>query len=230
MERAEGEGTGIEDGDVVVVAQKIVSKAEGRIMRLRDVVPGREAEEIADVTGKDDRLVELVLRDAGKIVKAGKGVLIVETGNKHVCINAGIDKSNVTGSDSYSLLPSDPDSSARRIRDRVMELSGKRVGVIVSDTSSRPFRRGQVDMVIGLAGFHPFRDYRGKVDRAGYTMKVKYTAIADELAAAAELVIGQGDEGIPVAVIRGVAFVEEEGSSSIDLCVSKEIDLFTDTL
>ena len=227
---AERQGVGVEDGDIVVVAQKIVSKAEGRVVKLRDVEPSREAERIGEATGRDERLVELVLREAVRVVKAGRDALIVETRNGRICLNAGIDKSNIHGEDSYVLLPLDPDSSARRIRERIFELSGKRVGVIVSDTTSRPFRRGQVDMAIGVAGLHPFRDYRGERDRAGYTLKVKYISIADEVASAAELVMGQGREGVPVALVRGIEFIEDEQPSSKSLNVSKEIDLFKDTL
>lgn len=227
---AERQGIGIEEGDVVVVAQKIVSKAEERIVRLSEVDPSGEAERIAGITWKDRRLVELILREAGEVVKTGRDALIVETRKKRICLNAGIDKSNIYGEDAYSLLPLDPDASAWEIRRRILELSGRRVGVIVSDTSSRPFRRGQVNMAIGLAGIHPFRDYRGKPDRTGYILKVKYITLADEIASAAELVMGQGDEGIPVAVVRGIDFLEEEKPSSTDLNVSKDIDLFRDTL
>ena len=225
VEAAGREGVGIEDGDVIVVAQKIVSKAEGLIVDLKDVKPSEKAIELAKRTGKDARFVELVLRESSHVLKADESTIIVDRGG-FVCINAGIDRSNVGGEARFSLLPSDPDESARRIAKDILRLTGKRVFVIVSDTSSRPLRQGQVDFAIGLAGLNPFRDYRGKRDLYGYMLRVKRVAFADELASAAELVIGQGDEGIPVAIIRGVN-VEESNSSAKELTISRKLDLFS---
>jgi coenzyme F420-0:L-glutamate ligase/coenzyme F420-1:gamma-L-glutamate ligase len=231
VEIAKRQGVSIENGDIFVVAQKIVSKAEGRVFRLRKVKPSEEAKRLATITLKDPRFVEQVLQACRRIVKAAPETLIVETQNGMICINAGIDKSNVKGEDSYALLPKDADKSARRIRQRIIELTGKRVAVIISDTYSRPFRKGQVEYAIGIAGIYPFKDYRGQKDLYDYVLKVKNIAIVDEIAAAAELVMGQGSEGIPVAVIKNVDKAEFTGKCSIDdLFISKREDLFKGTL
>jgi coenzyme F420-0:L-glutamate ligase/coenzyme F420-1:gamma-L-glutamate ligase len=148
-----------------------------------------------------------------------------------ICINAGIDKSNVEGEDAYALLPKDSDESARKIRRKIMELTGKKVAVIISDTYSRPFRKGQVEFAIGIAGINPFRDYRGQKDLYNYVLKVKNIAIVDEIAAAAELVMGQGSEGIPVAIIKNLDRVKLTEECSIkDMFISKQEDLFKGTL
>ncbi len=224
-------GISIEDGDVLVVAQKIVSKAEGRVFQLKNVKPSEKAEKLAKITLKDPDFVEHVLQASRKIVKASSEILIVENENGIICINAGIDKSNVEGEDSYALLPRDSDDSARRIRQKIMEVTGKKVAVIVSDTYSRPFRKGQADFAIGMAGINPFRDYRGEKDLYNYFLKVKNIAIVDEIAAAAELVMGQGSEGIPVAIIRNLEKAELTGEHSIsDLFISRQEDLFKGTL
>ena len=224
-------GVSIEDGDILVVAQKIVSKAEGRVFQLEDIKPSERAREIAKITWKNPNFVELVLREAQKIVKTSPETLIVETEDGIVCINAGIDKSNVEGEDSYALLPKDADESAKKIRKGIMELTGKRVAVIISDTYSRPFRKGQVDFAIGVAGINPFKDYRGKKDLYDYVLKVKNIAVVDEIAAAAELVMGQGGEGIPVAIVKNLNRAELTERCSIkDLFISKQEDLFKGTL
>jgi len=225
------EGVALNDGDVVVVAHKVVSKAEGRTVRLRDVEPSEEAEKIAKVTLRDPRLVELILRETRSVVKASPEIIIVENKQGLVCINAGVDKSNVEGEDAYALLPRDPDAWAERIRSEITKLTGKKVAVIISDTYSRPFRRGQVEFAIGIAGIAPFRDYRGQRDLFNYVLKVKNTAVADEMASAAELLMGQGKEGVPVVVIKGLGGVGwRENASSADLLISKDEDLFKDTL
>jgi len=224
-------GVSIEDGDILVVAQKIVSKAEGRVFQLEDIKPSERAREIAKITWKNPNFVELVLREAQKIVKTSPETLIVETEDGIVCINAGIDKSNVEGEDSYALLPKDADESAKKIRKGIMELTGKRVAVIISDTYSRPFRKGQVDFAIGVAGINPFKDYRGKKDLYDYVLKVKNIAVVDEIAAAAELVMRQGSEGIPVAIVKNLNRAELTERCSIkDLFISKQEDLFKGTL
>jgi len=231
VETAKKENVPINDGDVIVVAQKVVSKAEGRVTQLRSVKPSERAEEIARITSRDHRLVELVLSEMKKIVKATQDTLIVENRRGLVCINSGIDKSNVPGEDSYALLPEDPDQSAMKIRSQIMRLTGKKVAVIICDTYSRPFRRGQVEFAIGIAGINPFKDYRGQKDLFDYVLKVKNAAIADEIACAAELVMGQGDEGIPVAIIKNVQRAELNGTfSAEDLNISREEDLFKGTL
>jgi len=231
VETAGREGVSIDDGDIVVVAQKVVSKAEGRVARLRDVKPSERAEELARITLKDARFVELVLRETKQIVNASRDTLIVENKRGMICINAGVDKSNVPGEDSYALLPEDPDESARRIRSQIMKLTGKRVAVVVCDTYSRPFRRGMVEFAIGIAGIAPFKDYRGQEDMFGYVLKVKNIAIVDEIASAAELVMGQAKEAVPVVIIKNLGRAERSEASSInELAISREEDLFKETL
>jgi len=231
VETMKREGVSLSDGDIIAIAQKVVSKAEGRIVRLRDVNPSEKAKEIAKATLKDPRLVELILRETGKIVKASPQILIVEGKNGMVCMNAGIDKSNVKGDDAYAFLPLDPDESARRIRSEVIKLTGRNVAVVICDTYSRPFRRAQVEFAIGIAGINPFKDYRGQKDLFGYVLKVKKVAIADEIASAAELVMGQGKEAVPVVIIKNLGRVEwSEETSANDLLISKEEDLFSGTL
>jgi len=231
VETMKREGVSLGDGDVIAIAQKVVSKAEGRVVRLRDVNPSEKAKETAKVTLKDSRLVELILRETGKIVKASQQIFIVENKSGLVSINAGIDKSNVKGDDAYALLPIDPDESARRIRSEIAKLTGKNVAVVICDTYSRPFRRAQVESAIGVAGVDPFKDYRGQEDLFGYVLKVKRVAIADEIASAAELAMGQGKEAVPVVIIKNLSRVEwTEETSANDLLISKEEDLFSGTL
>jgi len=173
----------------------------------------------------------MILRETGKIVKASPQIFIIENKNGLIAINAGIDKSNVKGDDAYALLPSDPDDSARRIRSEISKLTGKKVAVVICDTYSRPFRRAQVEFAIGVAGVSPFKDYRGQEDLFGYVLKVKRVAIADEIASAAELAMGQGKEAVPVVIIKNVGRVEWiEETSSNDLLISKQEDLFSGTL
>ncbi len=220
-------GVEVEDGDIVVVAQKVVSKAEGRIFQLDQIEPSKEAMEIASKTGRNPRLVELIMRESKRFLKTSRQILIVEDQRDIVSINAGIDKSNVEGAHNYALLPVDPDESAKRLRSRIMKLTGKKVGIIISDTYSRAFRRGQVNFAIGLAGIDPFYDYRGTEDLFGYTLQVKFSAVADELASATELVMGQGKEAIPVAIVKGLnRIVFNEDASSRDLVISEKEDLF----
>jgi len=225
------EGVALNDDDVIVVAHKVVSKAKGRIVRLKDIIPSEKAERIAKVTLRDPRLVELILQETKSIVKASSEILIVENRQGLVCVNAGVDKSNVKGKDAYALLPTNPDESARKIRSKILRLTGKKVAVIISDTYSRPFRRGQVEFAIGIAGIDPFRDYRGLKDLFGHVLKVKNTAVADEIASAAELIMGQGKEGTPVVIIKNLGSINwKENVSSADLLISKDEDLFKETL
>lgn len=231
VETARKNSVPIEDGDIVVVAQKVVSKAEGRVVELRDVKPSERAKKMAKVASKDPRFVELVLKEAKKILKLSPETLIIENEKGLVCINAGIDKSNVSGKDTYALLPKDPDESAERIRSRITKLTDKRVAVVISDTYSRPFRKGQVEFSIGIAGIDPFKDYRGQEDLFNYILKVKNIALVDEIASAAELVMGQGREAVPVVIIRNLNRTEPDQAFSIeDLSISREEDLFRDTL
>ncbi len=220
-----------DDDDVIVVAHKIVSKTEGRIVRLSAVRPSPKAQALGETTKRDPRLVELILRETKRVVKATPEILIVENALGFVCINAGVDKSNVKGDETFALLPIDPDKSAQQIHSQIRSLTGKEVAVIICDTYSRPFRRGQVELAIGLSGMGPFRDYRGQKDLFGYVLKVKNSAIADEIASAAELLIGQGNEAIPVVIVKGLrkATITEDASAS-DLYIPEKEDLFKGTL
>ena len=205
-------GPGILPGDIVVVTQKIVSKAEGRLVALLDVTPSAEAERIARETEKDPRLVELILRESRRIVRQRGPVLVMETRHGFVCANAGIDASNVGPEGVVSLLPEDPDRSAAGIREGIRERTGAEVVVIISDTFGRPWREGHTNVAVGLAGMSPFVDYVGQVDPHGYELRVSTLAVADELAAAAELVMGKLD-GVPVAIIRGYDYPKGDGSA-----------------
>jgi len=225
----------IEDGDIILVSQKVVSKAEGRLASLADVKPSERAREIADKTSKDARFVELVLRDTAKVVKAVPGFLVVEDNRGWMCLNAGVDKSNVSPLNGVkvSLLPVDPDASARAIHRGIVGLTGRRVAVVVCDTYSRPFRRGQAEFAIGVSGVKVFKDYRGKKDLFGYVLQVKNVAVVDELACAAELLMGQGNEAVPVAIVKGLKRAElcEESESSIkELQLAEGEDFFKGTL
>ena len=221
---AEEQGIEIRDEDIIIITQKIVSKAEGRVIALKDVVPSEFAEHVAETMHKDPRLVEVVLRETGRIIRMKDGHLIMETKHGFVCANAGVDRSNVEGEDIVTLLPEDPDKSAREIRKRIKELTGKSPAVIITDTWGRPWRLGHVDFAIGIAGMNPFRDYRGEVDMFGYTLRVTRMAVADELASAAELAKGKA-EGIPVVIIRGYDYPKGDGSAK-DLIRPIEEDLF----
>jgi len=231
VQAAKREGAPIESGDIIVVSQKVVSKAEGAVVKLSEVKVSGKAREVASITQKDPRLVELILRTSRRIIKASRQVLIVETKQGQVCLSAGIDKSNVEGPDSYALLPEKPDGSATRLKRRIEKLTGRRIAVVISDTYSRPLRRGQVDLAIGFSGVPPINDYRGKLDLFGYRLRFKYVAIVDELASAAELVKGQGAERTPVVIIRGVRGIRlVEGYSFRDLKISRREDVFKGAL
>jgi len=231
VQAAEREDVPIESGDVIVVSQKIVSKAEGRVEKLSQVKVSSKARRVARITQKDARLVELIIRASRRIIKADRQVLIVETKQGQVCLSAGIDKSNVEGSDSYALLPENPDNSATKLRRRIEKLTGERIAVVISDTYSRPSRRGQVDFAIGFSGIAPIMDYRGKSDLFGYRLRFKYVAVVDELASAAELVKGQGVERLPVVIIKGVRGIRlTEGYSFKDLKIPQREDIFRGTL
>ena len=223
---AEKQGTPIQNGDILVVTHVIVSRAEGRVVNLDEVVSSAFAKTLAEQYGKDPALIEVVLRDSRSIKRMGDGKLITETKHGFVCANSGIDKSNVPGERSVALLPEDPDRSADEIRREIRRMTGCDVAVIVSDTHGRPLREGEINIAIGVAGINPIKDRRGEKDLFGYVLRVKRTAIADELASAAELVIGQADEGIPVAIIRGYDYPKSESARATDLIRPKEKDLF----
>lgn len=220
------QGTPITDGDVLAVCHVIVSRAEGRVIDLKSVKPSAPAGNFAVYTGKDPRLVEVVLREARAVRRMGPGVLVTETRQGFVCANSGVDKSNVPGEDIVAPLPLDPDASAGRIRARMRELAGVDVAVIVCDTHGRAHRDGEVNVAVGASGLNVIRDRRGEKDLFGYELNVKRTAVADELAAAAELVIGQADEGVPAAIIRGYKYERSETSKATELVRPRGMDLF----
>ena len=222
-EAASRQGTPLEAGDVVVVTQKVVSKAEGRTVVLADVEPGPEAVRLAAETGKDPQLVELILRESRRIVRRAGPVLITETRQGFVCANAGIDSSNV-GQGVVSLLPEDPDASAAAIRAGLRERTGLELPVIISDTFGRPWREGHTNVAVGLAGMALFADYVGQTDPHGYELRVSSLAVADELAAAAELVMGKLS-GVPVAIVRGYDYPKGCGTAR-EIVRPPERDLF----
>jgi len=230
LEAARAEGVDLEDRDVLVIAHKIVSKSEGRLLSLRAVRPSNRAKQLALRLKRNPKLVESILLEAKEVLAIRHRVLVVRTRIGHVCLNSGLDKSNVAGKDSYSLLPSDPDNSARRLMRQIRKLTGKKVGVIICDTWSRPFRKGQVEFAVGVAGIDPVKDYRGRKDLFGYRLRFKYVGIADEIASAAELVMGQGSEATPVAIVRGLEDVEWKNSSSKKLVMNERSDLFSGAL
>ena len=226
VEATAKQGTPIKQGDIVVVTHKIVSKSEGNIVNLDTLSPSEQAREIAQKTGKEPAFVEAVLGETKEIVRIGPNSLITESRNGVICANAGIDKSNIEGEKNIALLPRNPDESAQKIRSEIKRLTNREVAVIISDTHGRPLRMGEINVAIGVAGIKPTRDRRGEKDLFGYVLRVKQTAVADELASAAELVIGQADEGIPVAIIRGYTYQTTETASSRDLTRPREADLF----
>jgi len=211
----------LEDGDVLVVAHKIISKAEGRVVRLADVEPSQQARELA---GDDDpRHVETILREATRIVRVRGSFVIAETRHGFVCASAGVDASNAPEAGMLVLLPDDPDGSARRIRDVLLALTAKTVAVVVSDSFGRPWRQGTTDVAIGVAGLAPLLDLRGSHDAAGYVLRSTEIAVADELAGTAELVMGKARR-VPAAVIRG--FEPDGDGTARELILPPERDLF----
>jgi len=223
---AERQNTPLCDGDIVVVTHVVASRAEGNVVRLDEVIPSDFARTVAKELSKEPELVEVILKESRSIRRMGDGHLIVETKHGFVCANAGVDQSNVPGERVVSPLPKNPDRSARTIRKRIRKLTGKDVAVIISDTHGRPFREGEINVTIGVAGLSPIRDRRGETDLFGYALRVKRTAVADELASAAELVIGQAHEGIPVAIIRGYPYIKSETARSKMLIRKRRKDLF----
>jgi coenzyme F420-0:L-glutamate ligase / coenzyme F420-1:gamma-L-glutamate ligase len=221
LARLIADATSLEDGDVVVVAQKVVSKAEGRIVRLADVEPSDRARAIA--AGGDARRIEVVLGESARIVRLRPPLVISQTGHGFVCASAGVDASNAPGPDTLVLLPVDPDASAAALRGRLRELTGRDVAVIVSDSFGRAWRQGTTDVAVGCAGLTPLVDLGGQRDRAGYELHATVIAVADEIAGAAQLVMGKLD-GIPVAVVRGLD-VAGEGTAA-DVVMPPERDLF----
>ena len=214
---------GLEDGDVVVVAQKVVSKVEGRVVRLDEVEPSARAVELAGDEG-DPRQVEVILRESTEVVRSRPPLVITRTRHGFVCASAGVDASNAKGPGTVILLPLDPDASAAALRERLSELTGIAPGVIVSDSFGRAWRQGTTDVALGVAGIAALRDLRGSRDSAGYELRSTMIAVADEIAGAAELVLGKST-GVPAAIVRGVDAAGEGVGS--DLVMPRERDLFS---
>jgi coenzyme F420-0:L-glutamate ligase/coenzyme F420-1:gamma-L-glutamate ligase len=197
------------DGDVAVIAQKVVSKSEGRVVRLADVAPSERARRMAEESGKDPRQLEVVLSETKEILRWERGVLICETHHGFVCANAGVDRSNAGAPDTVVLLPVNPDASAARIRDEIARRARATVAVVITDTFGRAWREGHTNVAIGIAGLPALKRYVGQRDPEGYELRVTEIAVADEIAAAAELVMGKLDR-CPVAIVRGLAFEASE--------------------
>jgi coenzyme F420-0:L-glutamate ligase/coenzyme F420-1:gamma-L-glutamate ligase len=223
---AANQNTPLLDKDILVITQKIISKSEGRIVKLNTVQVSPFAHHVSKITAKDARIIELILREAKSIVRMIGHHLITETQQGWICANSGLDQSNVSGGDAVTLLPHDSDQSAQRIRQQIREYTGKDVAVLISDTFGRPFRLGHTDICIGIAGLSPLLDLRGQQDLFGYQMRVKRTAIGDELASAAELVIGNCQEQIPAAIIRGYTYKKDDSAKAIDAIMPRENNLF----
>jgi len=226
VEAAEKQNTPIQEKDVIVVTHVAVSKAEGNVINLDQVTPSEKAKKIAQKTNKDPAMVEVILQETKDIIRIGQNSIITETNSGVICANAGVDRSNVSGDRNVVPLPKNSNASAQNIRQEIKRLTGANVAVIVSDTHGRPFRMGEINVAVGVAGIKPIRDRRGEKDLFGYVLRIKQTAIADELSSAAELVIGQSNEGIPAAIIRGYNYQTAENASATELTRPKEKDLF----
>lgn len=217
-------GNQLRPGDILVVTHKVVSKAEGRLVDLRTVEPSTLAKGFATHYGKDPRQIEVVLRESRRIVRMDRGIIISETHHGFVCANAGVDASNVPGDDRVCLLPLDPDGSARRLRETLTARLGLDLAVVITDSFGRAWRHGITDIAIGLAGMNPVADYRGQYDPHGYPLEASVLAPADEIAGAAELVMGKTD-GVPLAIVRGYEYEPAPGSAA-DLIMPPERDMF----
>lgn len=229
FDAVKADGLELLDGDVIVISQKIISKAQGLLVDISGIKAGNRARALARRTRKDPRLIQLVLRDSAKVLRADSQALVVRRKDGFICLNAGVDKSNVSGELRYTRLPVDSDRTADEIRAKLEQLSGRWLGVVVGDTYSRPFRVGQAEMAIGVSGIEPIVDYRGLNDLFGYKLRFKFIALADEIAAAAELVMGQGTERMPVAIVRGLPRLKrcEAQGLSKKLLLGRRMDLFT---
>lgn len=214
----------LRDSAILVIAQKVVSKSEGAVVELASVKPGIEAEKLSEVVRKDPRLVELVLANSVRVLRSVPGVLITETHHGFICANAGIDSSNSVAPDTVILLPEDPDKSARQLRERIGDITGATPAIVIADTFNRPWREGSTNVGIGTAGFVPLDDSRGARDDSGKVLHATLVSIADEVASAAQLVMGETG-GVPAAILSGLQLNEsEEGSNS--LLRNPERDLF----
>lgn len=229
LEQLRSNGITLEDGDALVVAHKIISKAEGRLVNLSTVEPSEEANRLAEITGKAPRYLEVVLQDSNEVLRTRRGVIVTEQKHGWIAANAAIDRSNVPiadGDEWLALLPEDADASARRLRSFLHERTGAEVAVIINDTHGRPFRLGAIGVAIGVAGLLPLQDLRGEYDLFGYEMQTTEIATADEIASAASLLQGQADQGRPVVHMRGVPFIRDEDATARTLIRPREIDMF----
>ena len=227
VERA---GLTLQDGDLLVVTQKVVSKAEGRLINLMEVDPSSEAIRLAEETDKDPRLVEVILNESRQVLRKRNGIIIVEHRLGFVCANAGVDHSNVQGEvgqqgEWVTMLPQNPDASAQRLCERLQDATGVEIGVIIIDSHGRAWRLGTVGIAIGVAGFPALLDLRGRPDLFGDPLMTTQVGLADEVAAAASILMGQADEGIPVIHIRGLPYTLREGTLD-EILRPKELDLF----
>lgn len=224
LQATQTQGTPLQEGDILVITHKVVSKAEGQLVDLSTVTPSPLAERWARDHGRDPRLIEVALRESRRISRMDRGVLLTETHHGFYCINAGVDASNIPGNGTVSLLPRDPDASAERIREAVGQATGFQVAVIITDSWGRPWREGVVNVAIGAAGIAALRDYRGTRDVYGHELRASVMAVVDELASAAELVMGKVDM-VPVVIVRGYSYSLAKGSVR-DLIREPEQDLF----
>lgn len=227
VEAAGRAGLAFQEGDILAVAQKVVSKAEGALVRLAEVRPGPRALEVAARIGKDARLVETILRESREVLKLRRDLIIVVHRLGFVCANAGVDRSNAPqdGGETVTLLPLDPDASARRLRQKIRDLTGQEIGVVVTDSHGRAFREGVLGVAIGVAGLPALRDLRSRRDLFGYEMRVTVQAVADQIAAAATLLMGETNEGRAAILVRGLRLPPDEGSVQ-PLIRSREKDMF----
>lgn len=226
LHKSDSLGIKIKNKDILVIAQKIISKQEGMFVELARVIPSKQALEIKKSVDKDPRLIELILQESRKIIKIFNKTMIVETNQGFICANAGIDQSNVSkNQDRVLLLPRNPDQTASRIRREIKRKTGKEIAVIISDTFGRPFRNGQTNVAIGVSGVKPIKSYIGKKDMYGNVLKVTEIAIADEIAGASELVMGKSNK-IPAVIIRGFSFTIARKSNIKDLNRREKLDMF----
>ena len=220
----------LQDGDLLVVTQKVVSKVEGRLINLMEVVPSSEANRLAEETNKDPRLVEVILSESRQVLRKRNGLIIVEHRLGFVCANAGVDHSNVQGEagqpgEWVTMLPQNPDASAQKLRERLKKTTGAEIGVIIIDSHGRAWRLGTVGIAIGVAGFPALLDLRGRPDLFGDLLRITQVGLADEVAAAASILMGQADEGFPVVHVRGLPYTLREGSLA-EILRPEEMDLF----
>ncbi len=229
VEKMDAAGQQLQSGDILVMAQKIVSKAEGRLVRLSDVTPGAQALELAEITGKDPHVVQAILDDSNEVVRARRGLLIVEQKSGWVCAHAGMDRSNVqpvNGEEMVALLPENSDASAEGLRGRLAELTGAEVAVLISDSHGRPWKFGTMGVCIGCAGIPPLWNQRGLPDLFGYELLASEECIVDELAGAAALLMGQSAEGRPVVIVRGYIPPDLPAAPATVIQRPKEFDVF----